>query len=145
MSSGPSRAKALKPDDFFRFIEKLLDTSYVEDEVFIRRAVSALYLALFNYWAACRFEEGRRGRSPYQDCFRYSEFHADLLKKRLDHYLIVLLTYRVAADHYALNPTIIEVYDRGIVDKIGKRFKVELNDQSLELATKVAWEILKNI
>jgi len=126
------------------FVEEFLKKGKVRDEVFIRRALSALYFALFNYWSAKRYEAGKRGKGPYQDSFLYSEFHQDLLSKGLDAQILLLYTYRIAVDHYTLNPTVIRVYEArrlGIKEKI----PCNISEEALRRAVEAAREVLRHL
>jgi len=94
----------LDPQEFLRIIEKVAKSDRV-DEVIIRRAISAIYFALFNYWAEKRYSKGVRGAGIYRDAFSYTDFHIDMVSKGLEKEMFILYLYRVAVDHYTLNPT----------------------------------------
>jgi hypothetical protein len=94
----------LDPQGFLRIIEKVAKSDRV-DEVIIRRAISAIYFAFFNYWAEKRYGKGVRGTGIYGDAFSYTDFHIDMVSKGLEKEMFILYLYRVAVDHYTLNPT----------------------------------------
>jgi len=78
MSGGSNRIndriKELDPTDFIKFIREI-DENTTNSEVFIRRVISSLYLALYNYWSCIMYEEKReRGSGPRQDYFPYTRF-----------------------------------------------------------------------
>lgn len=145
MPPGPSRADALRPDSLLNFMRELVVENRITDEVCIRRAISALYFSLFNFWAAKRYDQGVRRKGPKQDRFDYREFHEELLGKGLDAELVLLYTYRVAADHYTLNPTVIRVYGDEMVARLPRQLSVRIGIKILENAIEAAEEILKNI
>ena len=145
MPSRPSRADALRPDGLIEFMKKLVAEGRMEGEVCIRRAISALYFSLFNYWAAKRYDQGARGKGPMQDRFSYREFHEELLNRGLDAELVLLYAHRVAADHYVLNPTVIKVYGEEMAVRLSRRLSVHITIEVLERAVEAAEEILKNV
>ncbi|MCC6016454.1 MAG: hypothetical protein LM583_02745 [Desulfurococcaceae archaeon] len=95
----------LDPQEFLRIVEKAAKSGLIVDEVIIRRTISAIYFALFNYWAEKRYGEGVRGAGIYGDAFSYTDFHIDMVSKGLEKEMFILYLYRVAVDHYTLNPT----------------------------------------
>ncbi|HII72828.1 hypothetical protein [Sulfurisphaera tokodaii] len=101
-------AEKLNPRKLISFLSSLINA----DEVFLRRVVSAIYFSLFNYWAHKYYHKGIRGKGALRDYFSLSEFTSFLYKNGLDRAMYTLLIYRVAADHYALNPTDIIITDR---------------------------------
>jgi hypothetical protein len=50
----------LDPQKLFSVIEDAINRGCVAEEVLIRRAISAIYFALFNYWAEKRYGKGER-------------------------------------------------------------------------------------
>jgi hypothetical protein len=134
---------ALNPTKFIEFVEEAISKELsILDEVVLRRFISALYFSLFNYWAEKSYVRGRRGRGgPCQDSFSYSEFHVYLSQKQLDDAAHFLFLYRVAADHYTLNPTYVRLQDR----LWGDVYYVELNYNSLKRAIELAKEALRAI
>ena len=146
MSSRSSRADALRPDYFINLVEKLVSSGKIRDEACIRRFLSALYFSLFNYWAAIKYDKGARRKGPKQNRFDYREFHEELLREELDVELNLLYTYRVAVDHYILNPTIIQIYNREIVRLMTRdRQEVHIGINVLRKAIEAARTILKQI
>ena len=138
------RADTLRPDEVLELAKELSSREPVS-EVIIRRVVSALYFSLFNYWAARRYDRGVRGRGPRQNRFAYRELHEDMLKEGLDAEVVFLYTYRTASDHYVLNPTIIEVFNKALEKILGKRARARIDKTSLERAIESAEEIVKCI
>ena len=145
MSSRTLRADSLNPIHFFNFIKRLIARKYIENEVYVRRIISALYFSLFNYWAAKKYSQRTRGGGPLQDRFKYRKFHEELLSKNLDREIASLYIYRVASDHYILNPTIIRIYNEEMIKLIGEKLKININRYSLKKAMESAEEILKKI
>ena len=110
------------------------------DEVWVRRIVSMLYFALFNYWGAKSYcKRGLRGKGPNQDMFHYTRFHEELAMAGLDRDIYVLYIYRVAADHYVLNPTKVKLYDK----VFGGVEEVTLDDDAARKALEAASNILR--
>ncbi|RLF03637.1 MAG: hypothetical protein DRK00_08580 [Thermoprotei archaeon] len=119
-----------------------MEKDAIRGEVYVRRALSALYFSLFNYWMAKKYDRGERGLGPKQDSFKYGDFHGELLDKALDAQIVYLFSLRVASDHYALNPTIIKIYNGGRIK--GRRYSYITID-SLKRAIEAAKEILAHI
>jgi len=138
------RANSLKPDYFIDLVEQLAN-SKIKDEVCVRRLLSGLYFSLFNYWAAISYDNGNRGKGPRQDRFSYREFHESLLSEGLDAELLLLYTYRVAVDHYVLNPTMIQIYNEEIARYVSQRTKVHITITILKKAVEAAKTILSQI
>ena len=133
----------LDPTRFIELVEKVIsEEPGILNEVTLRRFISALYFSLFNYWAEKSYVRGKRGKGgPCQDSFRYYEFHVYLSQRQLDNAAHFLFLYRVAADHYVLNPTYVNLQDRlwkGV-------YYVELNYNSLKRAIELSKEVLKAI
>ena len=105
----------------------------------LRRVVSALYFSLFNYWALKYYSKGNRGNGPLHDYFSLSEFTRFLYKNGLDREIYTLLVYRVAADHYALNPTEVVITDR---QWKGKNVRVNIDENSVKIVLKAAEQVL---
>jgi len=131
-----------------KFIQKLkefvVSKNYELDEVFIRRAISALYFSLFIFWANKKyFLENRPGQGSNQDYFPFRMFLQDMISSALDREIIFLHVYRVASDHYALNPTIVKIYgeEKRIIGK--KKIEVKIDREALKKAIDSAEEILK--
>jgi len=134
----------LNPHHFINWIESLIRKGRIKDEVAIRRVISAIYFALFNYWARKRYDMESRAGGPLGDCFRYSQFHSELLRKGLDAEIILLYTYHVAVDHYTLNPTIIRIFDRAL-KKLGRVFRCKITSGILTKIIQAARNILAQI
>jgi len=127
-------------------VEKLVSSGKIRDEACIRRFLSALYFSLFNYWAAIKYDKGARRKGPKQDRFDYREFHEELLREELDVELNLLYTYRIATDHYVLNPTIIQIYNKEIVRLMTRdRLEIHIGMNALRKAVEAAKTILKQI
>jgi hypothetical protein len=95
----------LDPQKLLSVIEDAVKRGCITEEVLIRRAVSATYFTLFNYWAEERYSKGVRGRGVYGDTFSYADFHRDMASKGLKKEMLILYLYRATVDHYTLNPT----------------------------------------
>jgi hypothetical protein len=131
----------LKPHEVFDLVEKLIEKhGGTLNEVIMRRVISALYLSLFNYWTEKAYTKGRRGRGPCQDWFNYSDFHKDLSSVGLDSAIFTLYLHRVAADHYALNPTFVRPLGRPWATE--GAYPVEINLNSLIAVFKLSKEVL---
>jgi len=109
------------------------------NEVVLRRIISAIYLSLFNYWSLKNYHKGARGEGPLQDSFWYASFHEDLLKRGLDHAIYTIYLYRVAADHYVLNPTKVALTSKPWK---GKEMDVEISEEALKRVLEAACDIL---
>ena len=144
MPGGPPRAASLSPDRFLRFVKELVREGKIADEVFARRFMSALFFALFNYWAARRWDSGSRGRGPRQDRFPYTLFVRDMLSRGLDRPIMFIYLRRTLADHYVLNPTIVRVWERALLPS-GERVRVSLSPRDMQIALEAARELLKGI
>lgn len=132
MSQGTER---LNPRKLISFLSGILNS----DEVFLRRIISALYFSLFNYWALKHYSKGNRGNSPLGDYFSLSSFTRFLYKNGLDRATYTLLVYRVAADHYALNPTEIVITDR---QWKGKSAEISIDKRSVKIVLDAAEQVL---
>ena len=105
MHGGPGGPERLNPRKLLERLRQLVSKQGESlDEVFVRRIISALFFALFNYWAAKAYAGGRRGTGPQGDSFQMSEFLEDMAAMGLDHAAYSLFIYRVGVDHYILNP-----------------------------------------
>ncbi len=138
MSGSASRATALNPSAIISLIEKQFKEGRITDEVYIRRAISALFFALFNFWAAKKYDAGDRGKGPCQDQWPLTKFNQEMLYKGLDAQIIFLYSYRVAADHYTLNPTTVKLWDF-----MQKRQSCFINTNALERGIECAKELYK--
>ena len=139
MQGCAERIKKLDPRDLIAVLSRLV-SKHGGSEVFVRRVISAVYFALFNYWSAKVYCRGmRRGRGPRQDSFPYSLFHEELVENGLDRDIYALYVYRVAADHYTLNPTKVRLYDK--IWK-GKIEDVLLDEEAVRRILEAATNIL---
>lgn len=141
MQTGAQDSERLNPRKLLEYLERLLkNKNYILDEVIIRRVISAVYFALFNYWSLKSYLKGQRGNGPLKDSFWFSEFNKYLLSQGLDYAVYILYLYRVAADHYTLNPTkVILTSDPWK----GDEREVEINNTVLERVLASAYDILK--
>jgi hypothetical protein len=133
----------LGPQKLLSIIEDAVKSNYIVEEVLIRRAISAIYFALFNYWAEKRYGKGVRGKGIYGDAFSYAEFHRDVVSKGLEKEILILYLYRVAVDHYMLNPTYVTLMSspwRGLPP-----MKVGIDIEKLRYAIDAAKRILTTI
>ncbi len=112
------------------------------DEVAIRRIISAVYFALFNYWSLKSYIKGLRGGGPLKDSFQLSVFHEHLLRRGLDYAVYTVYLYRVAADHYTLNPTKVKLTSR---PWRGEEKEVEIDEMVLERVLESARDILEDL
>ena len=129
MHKGATRTQALRPKKLLDLVIKAINKNIDLDEVIIRRLISALYFALFNYWSAKAYESGERGAGELKDSFKYSYFHGTIRERGWDPYIKLFNESRVAVDHYTLNPTIATIYngykvyikiDRNLLNKVLK-------------------------
>jgi len=144
MPRGASRASSLKPEHFLEFIEEMIREGKIKDKVFARRLVSALFFALFNYWAAKQWDSGARGKGPRQDHFPYTLFVKNMLDKGLDRSIIFIYLHRTMADHYVLNPTVVRIWEKELPIP-EERVPVSLKPRDLTVALKAAKELLKTM
>ncbi|MFA4720621.1 hypothetical protein [Pyrococcus kukulkanii] len=144
MSSGAERVKQVDPSEFISLLKKFVESkNYELDEVFIRRIISSLYFSLFIYWANRKyFLENKRSKGPKQDRFSFVEFVKDMISNSLDAEIKLLHTYRIASDHYALNPTIIK-HEGSAREFFGIREEVRIDKTALRKAIESAEEILR--
>ncbi|MCD6469437.1 hypothetical protein J7L29_01395 [Candidatus Bathyarchaeota archaeon] len=139
MSRGSSRATILDPSALISLIKKLYEADKIKNEVLLRRSISALYFALFNYWSAKMYDAGKRGSGQYKDSWRLRDFTSEMLQKGLDPQVRVLYGYRVAVDHYTLNPTIAYLRD------FGKKQRILINEFSLKRSIECAEDLYQEI
>ncbi|MFP3233858.1 MAG: hypothetical protein RXR08_09265 [Sulfolobaceae archaeon] len=71
----------------------------------MRRIISAVYFSLFNYWSIKNICKGNKGKGNNNDSFPHTQFIQDLASSGLDPQIYLLYVYRVAVNHYTLNPT----------------------------------------
>lgn len=126
MHQGTDRIKDLDPS----IILKWINTGET-NEVLIRRYISAMYMALFNYWVAKEYNNGLNthttGKSREDDDFLQIEFEGCMLGKKVDREIRTLAVYRNACDHRIKNPA------QGIMFPGGKRNDdVQINNNSLK-------------
>ena len=135
MSSGSDRVEILEPSIMLCSIN-IEETN----EVLIRRYISAMYMALFNYWCAIEYSKGRnhkRGRSYQDDDIQMGEFKKCMLGKGVDREIETLSIYRVACDHRVKNPAAGLKFSEGVnrdfhinnnsLKKVYNSFKTLLN------------------
>ena len=140
MQPGTLDPESLNLRRIIEYFKDILNRSGELDEPVIRRIISATYFALFNYWSLKSYLKGQRGHGPLSDSFWFSTFHEHLLRQGLDYAIYAIYLYRVAADHYALNPTRVVL--------IGKPWKdmeveIDINHISLEKVLEAADDILE--
>ena len=141
MQGGAAGPERLNPRPLIDYLARLAaERKDLVDEVFVRRAVSAAFFALFNYWAAKNYAGGRRGSGPRQDSFTYQAFIEELLRNCLDRETYTLYVYRVGADHYVLNPTKVKLYNDPWK---GAEEDVEINYDALSKSISSAYAILE--
>lgn len=126
MHQGTDRIKDLDPS----IILKWINTGET-NEVLIRRYISAMYMALFNYWVAKEYNNGLNthttGKSREDHDFLQIEFEGCMLGKKVDREIRTLAVYRNACDHRIKNPA------QGIMFPRGKRNDdVQINNNSLK-------------
>lgn len=112
------------------------------DEVTIRRIISAVYFALFNYWSLKSYTRGSRGGGPLGDSFSFSKFHEHLLKQGLDYAVYTIYLYRVAVDHYTLNPTKVALTSK---PWRGQAKEVKIDEAALDKVLESAYDILNHL
>lgn len=144
MPSGPERVAHMDPSELIYQLKKFVESkNYNLNEVSIRRVISSLYFSLFNFWANKKyFLENKRRKGPKQDCFSFVEFVEEMISNALDAEIKFLHTYRIASDHYALNPTVIKHEGRA-EEFFGIREEVKIDESALKKAIESAEEILK--
>jgi len=137
-----SSIEKLNPRKLFEFMDRLINSGTVDDEVMMRRIASALFLSLYNYWSIKAYVKYNRrykikGRSsPRGDNLPHKWFFKDMLTQGLGE-IIDLYLHRVWADHYALHPTDV------VLDIDGNRvFRVEIDVNKLKDLLKSAYHIL---
>jgi hypothetical protein len=141
MQAGAHDPEELNPRKLLEYFTRIVKSrSHELDEVVVRRIISAVYFALFNYWSLKSYLKGMRGGGPLRDSFWFSTFNEHLLKQGLDYAVYTLYLYRVAADHYALNPTKVVLTSKPWKD-VEK--EVEINDKVLEIVLESAYDILE--
>ena len=102
MYTGPGRVIDFDPSILLNKIE--LSTN---DEILIKRQISAMYMAVFNFWSAIEFYHNRhngKGRSNEPDDFQEIQFDAAMLKEKVIREIMALSTLRNACDHRLENP-----------------------------------------
>ena len=102
MYTGPSRVIDFDPTILLSHID--LNTN---NEVLIRRQISTMYLAAFNFWSALEYYNlisVGKGRSKEPDDYLEVQFDSSLIGKKVDREIIALSTYRSACDHRVANP-----------------------------------------
>lgn len=141
MQGCTSNPERLNPRQLIDYLKQVIvDKRDSLNEVFIRRIISAIFFALFNYWAIKNYAKGNRGNGPYGDSFKLSTFFEDLVNKGLDHAIYPIFLYRVAADHYVLNPTRVELLTRPWKSL---QENIEINYEVLDKLLRLAYEVLE--
>jgi len=141
MLGGAQDPEKLNPRKLLKyFMELSKDRANVSDEVVIRRIISSVYFALFNYWSLKTYLKGLRGNGPFRDSFSFKAFNEDLLKQGLDYAVFTIYSRRVAEDHYTLNPTKVELTSQPW-NKV--KIEVKINDVVLERVLNSAFDILE--
>ena len=137
MYSGPDRIKALSPSILVNHID-----INATDEVVIRRLISAMYMALFNYWCAIEYKNNpkkhKHGKSRQDDDFTYKEFEKCLAVKAMNNDIETLSIYRIACDHRMNNPAEVELSDK-------KSVKLSINNKSLNIVYTSFLNLLKTL
>jgi len=141
MQASTQDPEKLNPRKLLEYFVKILkDRRYTSNEVIIRRIISAVYFALFNYWSLKSYLRGLRGDGPLKDSFWFSTFNEHLLKQGLDYAVYTIYLYRVAVDHYTLNPTKIVLTSKPWREE---EKEVEINNVALEMVLESAYDILE--
>jgi hypothetical protein len=134
---GSDRIKTLTPDVIIDFID-----IEATDEVIIRRFVSAMYMALFNYWCAIEYKNNpgkhKLGKSKQNDDFTYIEFEKCMAVKARNEDIETLSAYRIACDHRINNPAEVRFSDKLTV-------KLSINNQSLRIVYNSFQNLLKTL
>jgi len=140
MHESSSDTERLNPRRFIDHLKHVVSSrEIVLDEVFVRRAISALFFSLFNYWAIKSYARGKRGNGPLRDSFPLSAFFEDLLRSGLDYAIYPLFVYRVGADHYTLNPTTVVLISKPWK---GRQENVNISYSVLEKLIELSYDIL---
>lgn len=143
MQESASNPERLNPRQLMDYLKQFVTSRRaILNEVFMRRIISAVFFAPFNYWALKSYIKGKRGDGPYGDSFRLSTFFEDLLSKGFDYVIYPLFLYRVGADHYILNPTRVELTSKPWKDI---QENVEINYDILETLLDLAYETLEYV
>jgi len=132
------RTLVLDPSPIISSVEDLLREELVE-EVLIRRALSNLFLSIFNYWSAKKYESGEEGKGPCRDSWSYGVFIKEMMQKGLYAEIVYLYAYRVAVDHYTLNPTVVYLYE------CRKNIPCHITVSTLKRAVECAKELYKTL
>ena len=131
--------EVLNPRQYFDFLNQVINENKVIGCVFVRRVISSIFYALFNYWGAKRYKSGKKGSGPNGDSYRLDDFFKELSGKGLGYAIYEIFVHRVAADHYVLNPNRISIWVRpwkGLQDD------VEISRDKLSELLVYAYEIL---
>lgn len=143
MQAGTQDPERLNPRRLLEYFMKILRNGrHLSDEVVIRRIISAAYFALFNYWSLKSYFKGIRGNGPLRDSFWFSAFNEHLLKQGLDYAVYTIYLYRVAVDHYTLNPTKVVLSSKPWKEE---EKEVEIDDAALEMVLESAYDILEHL
>ena len=139
MQGGSLDPESLNPRRYLVYLKQFVSTSNAMDQVFVRRIIGSIFYALYNYWAAKTYSRGRRGDGPYRDSFRLSDFFTDMISLGLEDAIYRIFIYRVAADHYVLNPTKIRIITKPWKDV---EIDVEISQDKLVKLLDLAIQIL---
>ena len=141
MQASIPNPEKLNPRRLLEYFRRMLENEkHRLDEVVIRRIISAVYFALFNYWSLKSYLKGLRGSGPFRDSFWFSMFNEHLLKQGLDYAIYTIYLYRVAVDHYTLNPTKVILTSKPWKEE---EKEVEINDAALKMVLDSAYNILE--
>lgn len=102
MSFGTNRVTRLDPSCFMGNLD--LQTT---EEAKIRRQISLMYMALFNFWAAAEYYlKGNKGqgKSGEPDDFREQDFDREMIRLAKSREIKYLALSRNACDHRLENP-----------------------------------------
>ncbi len=141
MQASAQDPEELNPRRLLEYFMRIIKNErYKLNEVVIRRIISAVYFALFNYWSLKSYLKGLSGNGPLRDSFWFSTFNKHLLEQGLDYAVYTIYLYRVAVDHYTLNPAKVV-----LTSKPWKKEEkeVEINDVALEIVLESAYDILE--
>jgi len=138
MYKGINRIKILNP-------EKLLDSIDMEttDELVIRRNISAMYMSLFNFWAAIEYYQNNKFGNGKGSKFTKDDFTQICFERSItikdNRYIYYLSNYRNACDHRLDNPAKVIIYKNGLKELIS----ISIDNKSLRKACESFVNILK--
>lgn len=141
MLKGPYRINQLDPT--------LMAASFdltAKSEVMIRRQISAMYMAVFNFWASIElYYNGVKGsgRSGEPDDFQETEFERAMISHLSSREIMALSTFRNASDHRIENPALNIVFN-GTNPHITEP-SLGIDNKSLNKAYSCFLELIKSI